>query len=184
MLCKALYNVTYISIASNLHEYLRNIPKIELEKIDEDFRLNAFCFIDFENEYNTKEIIDYFNYFFHVFGRFPSNLDSIKIPQGEIPKFIKTNDVISSVQLYQKFNASDCRDLFSVSFFVALYVFLDGDAKLSKNAMKELFSNLPMQALSKTDDSILLSFVAMEKLAANINTLLENKIHYFNEKNK
>ena len=100
VLCKAVYNVTYISIASNQHEYLENIPKIDLGRIYEDLRLNGFYFIDFENEYNTKEIMDSFNYFFYVFGKFSSDLNLITIPQGEIPKFIKTNDAISPVQLY------------------------------------------------------------------------------------
>ena len=139
---------------SNLHEYLRNIPKIEFEKIDEDFRLNSFCFIDFENEYNTKGITDSFNYFCYVFGRFLGKLNLISVPPGEIPQLIKKNDIISPVQLYQKINSNDCRGLFSVQFFAVLNVFLDGDAELSKNAMTEFLSNFSMQALPKTNNSI------------------------------
>ena len=91
----------YISIASNLHEYLRTILKIELEKTDKDFRLNTFCFIDFANEYNTKEIIDSLNCFLNVFGRFLNELNLIPVSQGETDKFIKTNNVVSPVQLFQ-----------------------------------------------------------------------------------
>lgn len=71
-----------------------------------------------------------------------------------------------------------------MQFFAVLNVFLDGDAELSKNAMTEFLSNFSMQALPKTNNSIWSSFVAMEKLATNINTLWENKIDYFNEKKK
>ena len=58
---------------------------------------------------------------------------------------------------------------------------MGGDAELSKNAMIEFFRNLSMQALSKTDDSILLSFNAIEELPTNINMLLKYKIDYLNE---
>ena len=47
--------------------------------------------------------------------------------------------------------------------------------------MTEFFRNLSMQALSKTDDSILLSFNAIEELPPNINMLLKYKIDYLNE---
>ena len=45
-----------------------------------------------------------------------------------------------------------------INFFAAVNLFLGGDAELSKIAMTYFFCNISMQALSKTDDSILLSF--------------------------
>ena len=54
-----------------------------------------------------------------------------------------------------------------------------GNLELSKNAMTEFFSNLSMQALSRSNDSVLLNFEAIEKLVININSLFGEKIDYF-----
>ena len=43
--------------------------------------------------------------------------------------------------------------------------------QLSKNVTTEFFSNLSMQALSKSNRDILLSFTQIENLASNINSL-------------
>ena len=54
---------------------------------------------------------------------------------------------------------------------------------ISKNAMTEFFSNLSMEALSKSNNNILLSFTQIENLEFNINGLLRTKIDYLNEIN-
>ena len=54
---------------------------------------------------------------------------------------------------------------------------------ISKNAMTEFFSNLSMEALSKSNNNILLSFTQIENLEFNINGLLRTKIGYLNEIN-
>ena len=47
--------------------------------------------------------------------------------------------------------------------------------------MAELLSNLSMQALSKSNDTILLDFTQIENLTSNINSLLRIRIDYLNE---
>ena len=47
-------------------------------------------FFNLQNEINSKEIINEFNYLFYMHGRFPGNLNLITIPQGGIPSFSKT----------------------------------------------------------------------------------------------
>ena len=46
---------------------------------------------------------------------------------------------------------------------------------ISKNAMSESFHNLSMQALSKSDDAILIKFDAINKLNKNLNDLLTDQ---------
>ena len=53
---KAIYKIIYILIATSLHKYLKSILKQDLDTIESALRQ-----IDFENEYNTKDIVDYFN---------------------------------------------------------------------------------------------------------------------------
>ena len=47
--------------------------------------------------------------------------------------------------------------------------------------MVEVLSNLLMQALSKSNDTILLDFTQIENLTSNINSLLRIRIDYLNE---
>ena len=53
-LCMSLYK----TVGDNLLEYLHNCPILKQEKIDEALRLNAFNFLNFQNNYNSKEIIN------------------------------------------------------------------------------------------------------------------------------
>ena len=53
---------------------------------------------------------------------------------------------------------------------------LDRDKTISKNAIKDLFCNLPIQAVSKSDDSILLTFDAINKLNKGIKRSLVNEM--------
>ena len=71
---------------------------------------------------------------------------------GIAPPFVKTSQVISPFNLYEKFQSTDLHGLVSVQFLAALNVFMGEDKTISKNAMSEFFNNLSMQALSRDDD--------------------------------
>ena len=92
----------YNTVGDNLLGYLHNCPILEQEIFDEDLRLN-----DFETSYVFKTVIMVKNYLVSVFvlyiyiyiererererfGKVPGDLDLVNIPQGKIPKFIKT----------------------------------------------------------------------------------------------
>ena len=62
-----------------------------------------------------------------------------------------------------------------MQFLAALNIHLSGDKTISKDAMREFFHNLSMQALSKSDDLILLKFDAINRLNKRMNSLLVNK---------
>ena len=65
-----------------------------------------------------------YSYFYHVLGRFPSKLDLIIILRPDVPTFIKTDDVISPNQLYEKFRGTDARGLVSAQVLATLNIFL------------------------------------------------------------
>ena len=132
----------------------------------EDYlRLNLYSSIDLKNESNAKEIRHTLDRFFFGFGRFPAiNELTTIVPTGNVPSFIGSNDVFLHFELYKKFSSGNARGLVCVHFLVALNVHLGGDKMVSKNAMNEFFHNLSMQALSKSDDAILMKFDAINKL--------------------
>ena len=137
-ICKSLYTNLYNQITSNLSDALRNLQPNELDEIDKDLRLNYF-FIDFDNENNQDEIMSAYSYFYHAFGCFPGKLDLILIPKPDTPAFIKTDEIISPNQLYEKFRSTDAKGLVSVQVLAALNMHLGGDIKLSRKTMTEFY---------------------------------------------
>ena len=105
-ICKTLYTNFYNQIAGNLSEPIRNLLSDELDEIDKDLRLNYF-FTDFNNENNQDKIMNAYSYFYHALGRFPGKLDLVIIPKPDVPTFIKTDEIISPNQLYEKFRGTD-----------------------------------------------------------------------------
>ena len=76
-----LYMYLQNTIGEFLIEYLHNCPISKQEKIDEDLRLNTFEFLNFQNNYNSKELLNTYDFFFYKFGRFPSDLNLTKVFQ-------------------------------------------------------------------------------------------------------
>ena len=135
-------------------------------------RLNLYFFIDLKNEPNIKEIIHTFNRFLFAFGRFPAIIELRIVPTGNVPSFVRLRDIISPFELYNKLNLGNARDLVCVHFLVTLNVLLGGDKMISKDTMSEFFHNSSMQALSKSDDAILIKFDTLNKLNKSLNNLL------------
>ena len=170
-ICKSLYTNFYNQIASNLSDALRNLQPNGLDEIDEDLRLNYF-FTDFEN--NQDEIMSAYSYFYHAFGRFPGKLDLIIIPKPSTPAFIKTDEIISPNQLFEKFRSTDAKGLVSVQVLAASNIHLGGDIKLSTKTMTE-FLHMFMQALSRENDNILLDFENVTNLVTSISFVKATK---------
>ena len=73
IICKVVNDLICIVIAESCHVYLKLLPQNELDVIDQDLHRNGIFFEDLNNEIDSKEIINAFNYFFYSYGRFPSN---------------------------------------------------------------------------------------------------------------
>ena len=184
--CKQLYINFHNQIASSLAEAIRNLPPNELHETDRDLELNYF-FIDSNNEKNEEEIMNAYRYFFHALGRFPGKLYLVIIPKPDTPKFIKTDEIISPNQLYEKFCGTDAKGLVSVQVLASLNTHLGGDTELSRKTMTEFLHNMSMQALNREDDNILLDFENITDLVTNIIALLreQNKtLQEINDLNK
>ena len=162
-ICEDYYPIIYTNISDTFHHHLQKTPVKKIKKMEEDLSLNHYSFINLKKEYNTEEVMHTFNKFFFAFGRFPAvnNLDTI--PAGEVPSFVKSSNLISTwtvqkTQLWRHERTSLC------AIFSCLKYSLGGDKTISKDAMREFFHNLSMQAPSKSDNSILLKFNAKTNL--------------------
>ena len=63
-----------------------------------------------------------------------------------MPYFIKTDKIISTNQLFEKFSSSDARGLVSVQALAALNTYLGGNAEISRQALTEFLHNMSHQA--------------------------------------
>ena len=113
---------------------------------------------------NPKELLKLFSQFFFKTSRFPGNENLAIVPMGVMPSFVKTNEVISPFDLYEKFNSTSAHGLVLTQFLAAFNIFIGGDKTISKNAMSESFHSLSMQALSRDDHRINIKFDAIEGL--------------------
>ena len=66
------------------------------------------------------------------------------MPTGEIPYFVNSENIISLIELYKKFQMRSVRGLVSVQFLATLNNYLAGSAKDSKDVMSEFFHNLSL----------------------------------------
>ena len=140
-----------------------------------DLRLNLYSDIDLKNESNTSEILQIFDRFFFAFGGFAAFNELAIVPTSDVPSFVQSNNVISPSELYKRYNSGNTRRLVCILFLAALNVHLGGDKMISKNAMYEIFHNLSMQALSKSDDTFVIKFDAINILNQILNELLTAK---------
>ena len=125
---------------------------------------------------NPRELLKLFSQFFFKTGRFPGSENLAIVPMGVMPSFVKTNEVISPFDLYEKFNSTSVHGLVSTQFLAAFNIFIGGNKTISKNAMSEFFHNLSMQALSRDDDRIDIKFDAIEELNKSIKKLLKDDV--------
>ena len=86
--------------------------------------------------------------------------------------YIDLKNLIPPSELYKRFKSGNTRGLVCVHFLAPLYVHLRGDKMISKSTMSEFFHNLSMQALSKSDDTIVIKFDAIKRLNKSLNDLL------------
>ena len=172
---KDYYNKIYNNIGHHFAEYLETLLETLINEIEKDLRLNLYSFIDTQNELSSEEIYHAFEQFYYRFCRFPCSNNLLVVLKGEIPYFVNSENIISPIELYKKFQMRRVRGLVINQFLAALNIYLAGSAKDSKEVMSELFHSLSLQALSIEDDTNHITFEAMNRIhqiiADNLSTL-------------
>ena len=85
---------------------------------------------------NPKELLNFFSQFFFKMGRFPGCENLAIVPMGVMPSFVKTNEVISPFNRYEKFDSTSTHGLVSTQFLAAFNIFIGGDKTISKKCNK------------------------------------------------
>ena len=170
--CKDYYQTGFDDTAYFLHQYIKKIHDIFVEKMEDNISHEIYFHKLLKSIENPREFLKLFSQFFFKTGRFPGTENLAIVPMGVMPSFVKTNEVISPFDLYEKFNSTSVHGLVSTQFLAAFNIFIGGNKTISKNAMSEFFHNLSMQALSRDDDRIDIKFDAIEELNKSIKKCL------------
>ena len=197
-ICKQTYLNFYNQISQYLTNTIRNLPVDERNEIDCDLQKhNYFINLGETNDFSDHNIIYIFCNFFQQHGRFPGSQDLIVVPKPEIPYFIKTNNVISTNQLYEKISSTDAQALVSIQALAALNMYYGGRAEISRQALTEFLHNMSHQALNKDNYNIFIQFdrtaelitelffVLLDRnnkslsIASVINDNVNNEINYY-----
>ena len=161
-ICKQTYQNFYYQISQYLTNTIRNLLADEINEIDQDLQKNNyFVNLGNTNTFSDYNILDTFCNFFQNYEKFPGSQQLIIVPRPEIPKFIKTQKVISTNELYQKFSSTDARGLVAIQAIAALNIYFGGRLGTSKQALAE-FLHMSHQALNKDND---LTFIQVDRTA-------------------
>ena len=158
------------------YQYIKKIYDIFVEKMEDDITHEIFFHKPLKNIENPRELLKLFSQLFFKTCRFPGSENLALVLMGVMPSFVKTNEVILSLDLYEKFNSTSAHGLVLTQFLAAFNIFIGGDKTISKNAMSEFFHNLSMQALSRADDRIDIKFDAIEEFHKSIKKLLKDEV--------
>ena len=155
-ICKQTCQNFYDQISLYLTNTIRNLPADETNEIDRDLQRNNY--FGNMNALSDHNILDTFCDFFQNHGRFPGSQELIILPRPEITNFIKTQKIISTNELYQKFSTTNVRGLVVIQSIAALNIYFGGRLETSKQALAEFLHNMSHQALNKNNDLIVIQF--------------------------
>ena len=79
-----------------------------------------------------RELLKLFSQFFFKTGRFPGSKHLVIVLIGVMPSFVKTNEVISPFDLYEKFNSLSAEGLVWTQFLVAFNIFIGSNKTISR----------------------------------------------------
>ena len=156
---------------------INNLPADEKREINRDLQNLNYSITVREknlNQFIDSSVLDIFFDFFKNEGRFPGSQDLIILPKPEIPHFLRTNDILSTNDLFKKFSGSDAPGLVSINAPAALNMYLGGMSTVSKITMSELLHNMSYQTLKIENDVIFIKFNGIGQSINDINeTLIE-----------
>ena len=172
-ICKQTCQNFYDQISLYLTNIIRNLPADETNEIDRDLQRNNY--FGNMNALSDHNILDTFCDFFQNHGRFPGSQELIILPRPEIPNFIKTQKIISTNELYQKFSTTNVRGLVVIQSIAALNIYFGGRLKTSKQALAEFLHNMSHQALNKNNDLIVIQFDRTANLIIEVIFMLPDR---------
>ena len=172
--CREFYEEVFNDIAYFFQKMIKETPNEFLEPLKADLANEIYFTQNLKEIESHVELLKIFNRFCFKTGRFPGNSDFILVPAGVKPKFVKTFDQISPVELNEKFQNGPSYGIAAVHFLAGLNIYFGGEKKLSQDVMSELLYNLSYQVLSIDNKKKNIKFEEIIKLNKNIKGLIRD----------
>ena len=163
-MAKKSYETFYNVIERNFYSTINKLSVDKRDQIKDDFLRENFWWEGVVPELHSCVA------FYFKGGRCPGSQKLISIPKVSLPFFLKTDMLISPVDLYKKFAGTDAKVLVSIHALAALNIHFGGNKYISQSALSEYLKNLTYQALSQENGKIFMLFVDIGLL---VNDLFE-----------
>ena len=127
-----------------------------------------------ENYTDATDLLQVFDLFYYINGRFPFTTGLLPIPDRDFPAFVG-DQKLSIKKLGKQFRDSLSHGIVVLPFICALNFFLSGDPEKSKNPLTELYYNVFLEILSDEYEQSS-TYDAISELFAEVSTGLQEAI--------
>ena len=135
----------FVDVADIFIQYINTLDLDEIDQLDNDLKANGWSVKSVVEIKDSVALLCIFQMLYYYKGRLSLTNGFLAIPDGETPLGLEK---ISLKSLYEMFKDTKCHGLVSLQFLSVLNIFYDGDVKLSKDMITELYKNLSLETLS------------------------------------
>ena len=171
---RRVYASTFANVAKQFKINLNSLPPNEIDKIENDFRVNGNSLLSVRQTESATELFDSFAMFYYINGRLSYTDKHLFVRDGETPTWV-IGEKLSLKELFAKFFRTGSNGLVSSPFLATLLLFFAGKETLAKDFLKELHKNLTVEVLPP-DNSENSQFDALTDLCAELGVRLGNPI--------
>ena len=143
---RSIYAVFYQDIFHTFQEFLQSLDFDKIEALNLDIQANGGGLLPIENYTGATELLQVFDLFYYMNGRFPFTTGLLPIPDGDFPVLVG-DQKISIKKIYEQFRSSLSHRIIALPFTCALNLLFSGDPEKSKNTLTVLYYNLSLEFL-------------------------------------
>ena len=107
-------------------KFLQSLDFDEVKALNLDIQVNRGGLLPIENYTDATELLQVFDLFYYMNGKFPFTTGLLPIPDGDFPTFVGDQKILIK-KLYEQFRGSLSHGIVAVPFICALNLFLSGD---------------------------------------------------------
>ena len=145
---RRVYNPLYQFIADNFLSCLKLLNFDKKNELNNDVRINESGFLRIEEQESARSLLNSFDFFYYMNGRFPLIDGHLYVLDGEKPVEVQ-GDGLNMKELYKNFRGTKSHALVFIPFLCDLNLFMGGKEKVTKEVISKLYQNLSLKTLSK-----------------------------------
>ena len=165
---RRVYQQHHIDTAKLFAEFISSLSSYKINDMDQDIKANGWGIKKITEVSGAQELLKLFQDFYAIMGRLLLSNSLLVVPDGNTPP----EEKINLRQLYDLLKNTNSHGLVSLPFLGLLQFYLEeNNHSLIKNALTELYQNLPYSVLSGATD---FRFESVSDLIAKLSILLKH----------